>query len=469
MHKEIPKERFDPWLYYDATGRAKNTSGVTKGCFLRAAGLFDARFFGLSPREAEQADPAQRLALMTAYEAMEAAGFVPDATPSSRRERVGVFYGTASDDYRECNSAQDVDTYFVPGGSRAFLPARINYQWRLGGPSFDVDTACSSSLAAVHLACNSLWQGDCDAAIVGGTNVLTNPDNWAGLDRAHFLSRTGNCRTFDDAADGYCRAEGVATLLLKRLDDAQADGDPVLATILAAYTNHSAEAVSMTRPHSGAQRAIFTRILDAAAVDAAAVDYVEMHGTGTQHGDACEMDSVLAVFDSGAAAGPARSASCSSSISSSSSPASSSSASSSPPSPPIPRALPLHLGSIKANIGHAESASGAISLIKVLLMMEHSLIPPHVGIKTRVNRHFPPDLARRNIHIPSAPTPWPRPPDRPHGRRALVNNFGAAGGNSSVLLEDAPLYGPTSGPGPASSGPASGSGLEPDHDPRPVQ
>lgn len=407
VHKEIPNDRFDPWLYYDPTGKKKNSSAVTKGCFISHPDLFDARFFGMSAREAEQTDPAQRLALMTAYEAMEMAGFVPDATPSTRRDRVGVFYGTASDDYREVNSGQNVDTYFVPGGSRAFLPARINYQFRFSGPSFDVDTACSSGLAAIHIACNSLWAGDCDVAIAGGTNILTNPDNWAGLDRAHFLSHTGNCNTFDDGADGYCRAESVATVLLKRLEDAELDHDPIFGTILGAYTNHSAEAVSMTRPHSGAQRAIFSRILNSAGVDGSEVSYIEMHGTGTQHGDACEMDSVLNVF---APEGTKRDQS-------------------------------LYLGSAKANIGHAESASGVSSLIKVLLMMEKGSIPPHVGIKTKINRNFPTDLAQRNVHIAMQTAAWPRPDPKhkPHGRRAFVNNFGAAGGNSSVLVEDAPL------------------------------
>ncbi|OJJ48191.1 hypothetical protein ASPZODRAFT_150471 [Penicilliopsis zonata CBS 506.65] len=418
VHREIPRERFDAWLYYDATGKRKNTSRVRHGCFLKNPALFDARFFGLSPREAEQADPAQRLALMTAYEAMEMAGMVPDASPSTQRDRVGVFYGTASDDYRECNSGQDIDTYFVPGGSRAFLPARINYHWRFSGPSLDVDTACSSSLAALHMACNCLWRGDCDTALAGGTNVLTNPDNWAGLDRAHFLSPTGNCRTFDDSADGYCRAESVSTLVLKRLDDALRDGDPVFGTILGAYTNHSAEAVSMTRPHSGAQRAIFARVLAGAGIDRHEISYVEMHGTGTQAGDACEMDAVLNVFAPAVAAAAGEKAVA-----------------------VAARPAPLYLGSAKANIGHAESASGAASLIKVLLMMQHGRIPPHVGITTCMNRNFPSDLAQRNVHIAFKETEWSRPPpsEAPHGRRAFVNNFGAAGGNSSVLVEDAPV------------------------------
>ena len=194
------------------------------------------------------------------------------------------------------NSAQNIDTYFIPGGNRVFIPGRLNYFFKFSGPSYSVDTACSSSLAAIHIACNSLWKGDVDTAIAGGTNVLTNLDFTAGLDRGHFLSRTGNCKTFDDSADGYCRGEGVGTVILKRLEDALADNDPIQGLILGAYTNHSAEAESITRPHIGAQTAIFQIILDSSGVDASSVSYIEMHGTGTQVGDAGEMSSVLETF-----------------------------------------------------------------------------------------------------------------------------------------------------------------------------
>ncbi|KAK7530819.1 polyketide synthase module [Phyllosticta citribraziliensis] len=404
VHKEIPKDRFDPKLYFDPTGKKKNTSGVMNGCFIPHPGWFDARFFNMSPREASQADPAQRLVIMTAYEAIEMAGITPNGSPSTQKDRVGVFYGVTSDDYREVNSGQCIDTYFIPGGNRAFIPGRINYNFGFSGPSFSVDTACSSSLAAIHLACNALWRGECDTTIAGGTNVITNPDNFAGLDRGHFLSRTGNCNTFDDGADGYCRADAVGTVILKRLDDALADGDPVFATILGACTNHSAESVSITRPHSGAQEAVFRKILNTAGADPSSVSYVEMHGTGTQHGDAVEMTSVLNVFS--------------------------------------PRSDPLYLGSAKSNIGHAESASGVASLIKVLLMMENSAIPPHCGIKTKINHNFPTDLEQRGIRIAMKATDWKRPAALP--RRAFVNNFSAAGGNSSVLVEDAPVLVPKS-------------------------
>lgn len=279
VHKPVPPLHWDAKTHVDPTGKKKNTSMTPFGCWLDDPAVFDARFFNISPREAPQIDPAQRLALMTAYEAIEQAGIVPDATPSTRRDRVGVFYGVTSNDWMETNSAQSIDTYFIPGGNRAFIPGRINYFFKFSGPSYAVDTACSSSLAGIHLACNSLWRGDIDTAIAGGTNVLTNPDFTSGLDRGHFLSRTGNCKTFDDGADGYCRGEGIGTVILKRLDDAIADKDPILGVILGAYTNHSAESESITRPHVGAQRAIFKKILNQAAVDPYTVSYVEMHGT----------------------------------------------------------------------------------------------------------------------------------------------------------------------------------------------
>ena len=279
MHKPVPDFHWNAKTHVDPTGSSKNTSATPFGCWLEDPAAFDARFFNISPREAPQIDPAQRIALMTAYEAIEQAGIVADATPSTRRDRVGVFYGVTSNDWMETNSSQNIDTYFIPGGNRAFIPGRINYFFKFSGPSYAVDTACSSSLAGIHLACNSLWRGDIDTAIAGGTNVLTNPDFTAGLDRGHFLSRTGNCKTFDDGADGYCRGEGVGTVILKRLDDALADHDPILGVILGAYTNHSAESESITRPHVGAQRAIFRKILNQSGVDPYSVSYVEMHGT----------------------------------------------------------------------------------------------------------------------------------------------------------------------------------------------
>lgn len=296
VHKVVPPLRWDAKTHVDPTGKSKNTSATPFGCWLDHPELFDAKFFNISPREAPQIDPAQRLALLTTYEAIEEAGIVAGATPSTQKDRVGVFYGVTSNDWLETNSAQNIDTYFIPGGNRAFIPGRINYFFRFSGPSYSVDTACSSGLAAIHVACNALWRNEIDTAIAGGTNVLTNPDFTAGLDKGHFLSRTGNCKTFDDGADGYCRGEGVATVILKRLEDAIADKDPIQALILGCCTNHSAEAESITRPLVAAQKEIFRKVLSSAGVDPHDIGYVEMHGTGTQAGDAAEMRSVLESF-----------------------------------------------------------------------------------------------------------------------------------------------------------------------------
>ncbi|KAH7016778.1 polyketide synthase [Ilyonectria destructans] len=406
VHREVPEDRFNWKTHYDPTGKTKNTSRVKYGCWIKEPGVFDARFFNISPREAENTDPAQRLAITTVYEAMEMAGMVPNRTPSTQQDRIGVFFGTTSDDWREVNSGQDVDTYFIPGGNRAFVPGRISYFFRFSGPSLSMDTACSSSFAAIQTACAYLWRGECDTAVAGGTNILTNPDNFVGLDRGHFLSTTGNCNAFDDGASGYCRADAVGSVILKRLEDAEMDNDPIFGIISGATTNHCGQTDSITRPHEGDQTSVFKRIIRHAGVNALDVSYVEMHGTGTQAGDATEMNSVLSVFV--------------------------------PERERMPR-HPLYIGSAKANIGHAESASGVSSLIKVLMMMKHSEIPPHCGIKTKINHNYPLDLKERNVNIAFKPTSWLRE-ETPCGKRfAFLNNFSAAGGNTAVLLEDAPL------------------------------
>ena len=405
VHKEVPKDRFDPQAHCDPTGKGKNKSHTPYGCFIEEPGLFDPRFFNMSPREAAQTDPMGRLALVTAYEALEMSGYVPNRTPSTMLNRIGTFYGQTSDDWREINAAENIDTYFITGGVRAFAPGRINYYFKFSGPSFSVDTACSSSLAAIQLACTSLWAGDCDTACAGGLNVLTNPDIFSGLSKGQFLSKSGSCKTYDNDADGYCRGDGCASVILKRYEDAVRDKDHILGSILATGTNHSAEAVSITHPHAGAQEFLYKKILADAGVDAHDVGYVEMHGTGTQAGDGIEMTSVTNAF-----------------------------------APPNRRRNPdqiLNLGAIKANIGHGEASSGVNALVKILMMMRENYIPPNVGIKGVMNKAFPKDLDERNVHIPVKATPFPR--DGVEKRKIFLNNFSAAGGNTAALLEDGPI------------------------------
>jgi iterative type I PKS product template protein len=291
---------------------------------------------------------------------------------------------------------------------RAFGPGRINYHFGFSGPSFSIDTACSSSFAAIQLACTSLRAGECDTVFTGGMNVLTNPDIFSGLSKGQFLSKTGSCKTYDESADGYCRGDGVVTLILKRLDDAVAENDPILGVIGGIATNHSAEAISITHPHAGAQKFLFQKVMDEASIDVRAVNYVEMHGTGTQAGDGVEMDSVSSVFAPPASTKRMRRPD-----------------------------QPLFVGSVKSNVGHGEAVSGATALVKVLLMLQKNMIPPHCGIKTKINPAFPKDLNERQLQMAFRPTPFPKPANGP--RYVFINNFSAAGGNTAMLLEDAPM------------------------------
>jgi acyl transferase domain-containing protein len=411
VHREVPPDRFDVKTHFDPSGKTRNTSHTPFGCWIENPGLFDPRFFNMSPREAFQTDPMQRMALSTAYEALEMSGYVPNRTRSTKLDRIGTFYGQTSDDWREINAAQEVDTYFITGGVRAFGPGRINYHFGFSGPSFNIDTACSSSAAALQLACTSLYAGDCDTAIVGGLSCMTNSDIFAGLSRGQFLSKKGPCATFDNDADGYCRADACATVIIKRLDDAIADKDKVLGVILSSATNHSADAISITHPHGPTQEILYKNILDKAGVDAVDIDYVEMHGTGTQAGDGTEMLSVTNIF---APADSARRRNAE---------------------------QPLFLGAVKANVGHGEAASGVTALIKCLMMMQKNAIPPHVGIKGTINQGFPKDLSERNVNIAFHKTPFRSKPGR--GRKIYVSNFSAAGGNTGMLLEDGPTQPPS--------------------------
>ncbi|KAL9598139.1 MAG: hypothetical protein Q9219_004695 [cf. Caloplaca sp. 3 TL-2023] len=399
VHKEVPNDRFDIETHCDPSGKTKNTIITPFGCFLDRPGFFDARMFNMSPREAAQTDPAQRLLLMTTYEALEMAGYAPNGSPSYVGERIGTFFGQTLDDYREANASQDIEMYYVTGGIRAFGPGRLNYHFKWEGPSYCVDAACSSSALSIQMAVAALRSRECDTAVAGGTNIITGSDMSSGLSRGSFLSPTGPCKTFDNEADGYCRGEGVGTVILKRLDDALAEGDNILGIIKSAATNHSAFATSITHPHAGAQEKLMRQVLRDAHLESDDIDYVEMHGTGTQAGDVTEFTSVTNVLSGRSEDNP------------------------------------LHVGAVKANVGHAEAAAGTNSLTKILLMMRKSCIPPHVGIKGRLNEKLPP-LDRVNVRIDRTATPFKARAGGDGKRRVLLNNFNATGGNTSLVIED---------------------------------
>jgi len=286
--------------------------------------MFDARLFNMSPREAMQTDPIHRLILMTTYEALEMAGYSPDGSLSTAGPRIGTFFGQTTDDYRDCNAGQNIDLYYVSGGIRAFGPGRLNYHFKWEGPSYSLDTACSSSSACIQFACRALLDRDIDTAIAGGGAIVSGSDMFSGLSRGGFLSPSGSCKTFDDEADGYCRGDAVGSVVLKRLEDAIADHDNIKAVITGTATNHSAHAVSITHPHAGAQQRLYDRVLQEACVDPSEVDYVEMHGTGTQAGDSTEMNSVSRKFGHGRRDDN-----------------------------------PLYVGAVKANVGHSEAVSSS--------------------------------------------------------------------------------------------------------------
>jgi monodictyphenone polyketide synthase len=256
-------------------------------------------------------------------------------------------------------------------------------------------------------ACTALWNGAIDTAVDGGVNVLTNPDAFAGLGNGHFLTKTPNaCKTWDSEADGYCRADGIGSIVMKRLEDAEADNDNILGVIVGAGTNHSADAVSITHPHAPSQAYLYREVLNRAGVDPLDVSFVEMHGTGTQAGDMQEIASTGDVFAPGSGRKRRN------------------------------KNQPLYIGAVKSNVGHAEANAGVTALLKVLLMLQKGAIPPHIGIKHSLNPAFPKDLDKRNLFIPFKSTPWPHVKGKK--RIAVVNNFSAAGGNTTVIVEEAP-------------------------------
>lgn len=414
VSKEVPPLRWNYKTHVDPSRRKKNSSRTSLGCWLNDPDVFDAAFFGISALEATRMDPAQRLALMTTYEASEQAGIVwpngvdgTTSTSSTRPDRVGVYYGVSGNDWRDCNAAQKLDSHFVRASNRAFISARISEAFKLNGPSLAVDTSSSTSLAPVHMACSSLQAQETDLCIVGGAHVMTNPDVHAGLDRAGLLSSTGNCKVFDETADGLCRGEGVVSLVLKRLEDARAENDSILGVIPAVATkcNHP------ETPGKDNMSATFTEVLNRSNVDPTSILYVEMGGSCANDGDAGHLASALDILAPISASGSLGRRST----------------------------VPLFLGSATANIGYGEATSGLSGMIKILLMLRKNVIPPHIGIQKQVNSKVPVDVVRRpntQIHTGKA-IKWrdcAGTSSHRERRRALVYDQGMIARASSALL-----------------------------------
>ncbi len=400
---EVPPSRWDPRRFFDSDATRPGKTQVLRAGFLRQSlEHFDPLPFGMSPREAEGLDPQQRLLLETTWEAFEDAGQNLDRL---RGSSTGVFVGGFCVDTQLIRlnplNRELIDLHTAASATMTMLASRLSYVFDLRGPSLTLDTACSSSLVAVHYACQSLWSGNCAMALAGGANTMLVPDYFIAMSKGHFLSPRGRCAAFDTEADGYARGEGAGIVVLKPLDRALADGDPVRAVIHASGVNQDGRTAGITLPSGDAQAALISDVYKRAGVGAHRVAYVEAHGTGTQAGDKAEIETLAQVLAPGRGA-----------------------------------ERPCLVGAVKTNIGHLEAAAGVAGLIKTVLVLQHRRVP--------ANLHY---------HAPNPAIAWPQSGlQLATGARVLmsvaadvdaqpyaaVNAFGYGGTNAHVLLQAAP-------------------------------
>ncbi len=406
----VPAERWDAEALYSDDHNVPGTICNREGGFLTSwqPAEFDAEFFTISPREAAAMDPQQRLFIEVAWEALEDAGIPPH---SIRGTQTSVFVGISGCDYLLTLTRgillEDLDPYMASGTLASFAAGRLSYLLGARGPSVAIDTACSSSLVAAHLACQSLRRRESDTAVVGGTQVLLNPGPSIAFSRWGMLAPDGRCKTFDDAADGYVRGEGCGVVVLKRLDDAQRDGDRILAVLRGSAVNQDGASSGVTVPNGPAQQAVLRTTLASAKLKPADIDYVETHGTGTPLGDPIELDSLAKVFSDRESSAP------------------------------------LVVGSVKTNVGHLEVASGIAGFIKTVLAIRNGYIPKHLNFNELTSRA---SEAAGRLTVASEGMEWPNT-GRP--RRAGVSSFGISGTNAHVVVEQAPDPAPLSAAQPA--------------------
>lgn len=394
---EIPPDRWDVTRFYDPDPEASGKMYARNGGFIDDVAGFDPAFFGITPREALAMDPQQRLLLELGWEALD------DAAIDRARLaalRAGLFVGLSNYDYIQAHvhsgDPERITAYSGSGVMFSTAAGRLSYFHDFHGPCLTIDTACSSSLVALHLAIQSLRRGEVDLALAGGVSLMLSPDSMIALCKVKALAADGRSRAFDAAANGYGRGEGGGLLVLKRLADAERDGDRVLAVLAGSAVNHDGRSNGLTAPNGLAQQAVIRAALADAGLAPDAVDYIEAHGTGTALGDPIEVNALQQVFGQ------------------------------------RPPGRPLLLGSVKTNIGHTEAAAGIAGLIKLILSLGHRTIPASLHF-TNPSPHI--DWAAGNVQVTAAPTPWP---DQGRVRVAGISSFGLSGTNAHLIVTAPP-------------------------------
>ncbi|MEM7134161.1 MAG: type I polyketide synthase [Chloroflexota bacterium] len=393
---EIPQSRWDVDKFYDPTPATPGKIYVRKAGLLKQIDGFDPDFFRISAREAISLDPQQRLLLEVSWEALEHAGL----TGKGPSTHTGVYVGINETDYREIivRNDHDVDAYFGSGNSHSTASGRLSYYLGLTGPNLAVDTACSSSLVSIALAVGNLRQRECDVALAGGVQAQLAPENFITASQSRMLSPDGHCKTFDASADGYVRSEGCGIVVLKRLSDAVADQDNILALIRGVAINHDGYTSGLTVPSGPSQQAVIRKALADGDINPEQVSYIEAHGTGTPLGDPIEMGALEQVFGQ--------------------------------------RTEPLYVGAVKTNIGHAEAAAGIAGIIKIVLAMQHGEIPPTLHFN-QPSPHI--EWNRWPVKVPTGCMTWGDTQNPDESLFAGVSSFGFSGTNSHIVLESAPV------------------------------
>ena len=379
-----------PWSGIIGDPGAEHASN-RRGGFIEGLDQFDAKFFGIRPLEARMMDPRQRMLLETSWHALEDAGIDPAPLKGSR---AGVFAGLAGSEYRDLIAAAGEEDFYL-GTAASVAIGRIAFALGLMGPAVPLDMTCAASLVAVHQAAASLRQGEVDLALAGGVHVVLSPPVMRFMHEYGMLSPSGQCRTFDAAADGFVRGEGCGMVVLKRLSDAEADGDRIWGVVRGSAVNQNGAAAALTVPNGTAQERLFEDALSQAGMAPSELDYLEVHGTGSKLGDPIEVRAVAEVYGRGR-----------------------------------DRERPLLLGTVKTNIGHLESAAGVAGLIKVLLAMKRRVIPKHLHFENP-NPHI--EWDKLPVRVTAAETAWPPVTDRQP--TAGVSAFGISGTNAHVLVE----------------------------------